>query len=799
MMICVCLALVLSGAPGGVLFERERMSASVGRSGEKWQISDWRGRALQDGRVDSEGHIPLGEMPCGYYFLDVGTNRASIAVMPRPERRVPASSSFYAVDSAQSWISAPGKFDCPWHDGDSYRLISDLIRRAGIPHVRERMRWADTNPKPDVFEWGRYMRNAELLRQRNVAISGVFHDAASWTRGPRGTLPRDLVALYRFCRQAARDFGGRMEAWEFWNEEEISVPDPAWDYGAAMKAAALGFKSGNPRGIVLNGAFVETTGINVYKNVFFANDLARYTEAFNLHTYKPLSAYPNLFADIRELLKGQGVGNRAIWVTESGTHIEGPALAESGVNGVRTHSPEQELVQAEFYAKSQVLLQMEGVCRNYFFVFGAYNEWNGGKDWGVIRRNGTVKPVYAAISTMIRELGTARLAGEVFLQKGVRAYLFNRSDGSQTLVYWVCSEVDTESSVVGRGLRTYDANISVRTGPGRYRTSDMCGIQGNVVATNDMVRLLASRFPSYVSGLHGFTPSVRPISGGVVQPMRYNEGEDLTVVIRVDVNPEDFSITDGQSTAEIDGDFGRLHVEFWNLSGETKNGRPVVSGGELSGLPDEIVLGPWGHIGYDVRYRPKADGKPEDMLVVSGVFEGRKTSRFAMRIRQMRKMLSGLVPVSLDADDPKYWTRNASASSLNVSLDEAENAVRFDAEWRDPKVNRWFYPVYDLKLPKEGLSDAKMIEFEVKSTQDKVENDFSKAFVMLVAKKGSGSDVFLTYDGPMKNWEKRRVVLPDGTGGLNLKDVSSIRIGANPKGQVLVFWIRNLKILKKTK
>lgn len=783
MTICVCLALVLSEAPGGVLLERESAAVSGGVSGAEWRISDWRGKPVREGRCDSEGRVPVGELSCGYYFLDVGTNRASLAVVPPPEGRKPVTSSFYAVDSAQSWISAPGKFDCPWYDGDSYRLMSDLIRWAGIPYVRERMRWAEANPKPGRFEWGRYMRNADLLHQRNIAVSGMFHDAAPWTRGPGAGLPQDLVALYGFCRQAARDFKGRMEAWEFWNEEEISISDPAWNYGAAMKAAALGFKAGNPQGLVLNGAFVETTGMNVYKDVLFANDLSRYTEVFNQHTYKPLSAYPTFFADIRKLLDRHGIGGRAIWITESGTHAEGPALAESGKAGLKAHSPEQELMQAEFYAKSQILMQMEGVARNYFFVFGAYSEWNGGKDWGVVRRDGTVKPVYAAISTMMRELGSARLAGEVFLSEGTKAYLFDLSDGSQTLVYWARSEVD--------------ADVSLKAGAGRYRTSDLCGRQGQVVATDGSVQLRASRFPAYVAGLRGLSPSVRPVAPGVVQPIRQKDGEDLTVVIRADANAEDFSITDGKATAEMAGDSGRLRIEFWNLSDEPKTGRAVVRGGELAGLPDEIALKPWGHVACDVLYRPQAEGPAEEFLTVSGVFGGRQTSRFAMRIRQTKKLLAGLTPVSLDADDPKGWARNTSASSFAASWDEMEKAVRFDVSWRDPKVNRWFYPVYELKRPAEGLSGAKMIEFEVKSAQDKVENDFSKAYVMLVAKTGASADVFLPFDGPMKTWEKRRVALPDEAGGVDLKDFSHIRIGANPKGQSLTFWIRNIKMLKK--
>ena len=91
------------------------------------------------------------------------------------------------------------------------------------------------------------------------------------------------------------------------------------------------------------------------------------------------------------------------------------------------HSPEQELVHAEFYPKAQIALMMEGVERAYFFVFAAFNERNGRKDWGVLRRDGTVKPVFAAIATTVRELGDARLLGALDAPKGIRAFLFEHT------------------------------------------------------------------------------------------------------------------------------------------------------------------------------------------------------------------------------------------------------------------------------------------------------------------------------------------------------------------------------------
>jgi hypothetical protein len=173
-------------------------------------------------------------------------------------------------------------------------------------------------------------------------------------------------------------------------------------------------------------------GKSRYFDVLLDNDAAHYFDIYNYHTYLPPAKYPEAFSKIRARLAEAGATNCPIWVTEFGTNLEGHSNQEGAKKGMMAHSPEQELVQAEFYPKAQIALMMEGVERAYFFVFAAFNERKGRKDWGVIRRDGTVKPVFAAMATAVRELGDARLLGEVKLGHGLRAYLFEEAQEKLT-------------------------------------------------------------------------------------------------------------------------------------------------------------------------------------------------------------------------------------------------------------------------------------------------------------------------------------------------------------------------------
>ena len=321
-LLCAGEAKIALEAPGHVYTDREQASAAGGSAGCSWTLTDWRGEVRATGTFAPSGRAIFGRLPVGYYHVRSGEEDATFAVVPVPESRVFDHKSFYGVDSAQSWVSRPGSFECPWYGNDTYRLVSDLLWRTGLPHVRERLSSSEVNPKPGEYDYKYYMYNADMLRARGILVSGMFHDVPQYMDRIE-KLPRNLAALYAFCRDTAVAFGDRMGDWEFWNEQDISfAPEPVWDYTAALKAAYLGFKAARPDMTVLPGA-VCVEGRNAYDECMYANDAAKYSDVFNFHTYSPLSRYPRIFADLHAFMARHGIGDRAVWMTESGTNLEG--------------------------------------------------------------------------------------------------------------------------------------------------------------------------------------------------------------------------------------------------------------------------------------------------------------------------------------------------------------------------------------------------------------------------------------------------------------------------------------------
>ena len=789
-------------APGHVAVEGEVVLGHGAAGGSAWTVSDWRGRVICTNLIaGADGTLKIPGLGTGYYHLRCGELVATLAVVPDPKGRVFDGSSFYAVDSAQSWVSQKGKFLCPWNGGDTYRTVSDLIWLAGIPHVRDRMSWTEVNGVPGKYAASSdgnsaSMCNARMLHERGIDVSEAFHYAPKWA-GVRKILPLDLAEVFRFGQHVAMLYGDMMGAWEVWNEQDFShAPEPAWDYAAMLKAAYLGFKSARPDLPVLNGALCQRPD-SPYAFSMLDNDAAKFFDVFNYHTYIAPSKYGELFASARSMLSQYGAEWYPIWITEGGTYQEGDAQCKSAFKGLKAHSPDQELVVAEFYPKAQIAMQMEGVARNYHFLFGAYSEANGAKDFGVMRRDGTVKPAYAAISTMTRELVTAELEGELKTGDGLKAYLFRQKDGSQVVVFWSISQLDKGAFPVS-AKQSVERPLSISAADGEYQLSDMCGMRSAVVAKGGVLPLVATRYPSYVSGLRGLKPDAKARPRGVAKAYAPASDEDMSVVIRVEFDERDFGLSNQKSRAVLKGDSGRVRVIVWNLGEKEKTGVVEASGAQLAGLPTKpFKLGPMGSAPTEFECTLTLDKGDSAIsaLVLTGRFDGRRSSRFCASLMAEKRYYESLERHPLDCNDPKFWKRNTSAHEYKVSWDEEERAVRFDVKWTSPN-DRWFYPVYRLKLPQESLAGAKMIAFEVKTDQDKPENDFNSQYIMMMYKDGR-EDRYFPYQAPVRTWERRFVEA--GGEGDDLEKAVGFRLGVNPRGRSMTFWVRNIEVLKESR
>ena len=836
--------------------------------GKGWMLLDWRGREIASGEWPEDGRLALAPLPPGYYYLAPAGSAErhswrSFHVARRDPCRNPDSP--FAADSALSHRA--GAFDCPWYGGDTFRVVCELMRKCGIVQTRERMAWNGMNPAPGVYDYGRRLANVAHLRANGLVTTGIFAGTPAHAGGEvpgKRHLPSDLFALWTLMTNAVPTFGDAYNAWGFWNEPDLQmVPEPVWEYVAAFKVFALAVREADPAKPVLLGALADVPDPD-FGGCLAANEFQKYADIFNIHTYLEPARLPGWNDALRAFLAQCGRPDWAVWLTEFGTNLEGDSTEDGSRPGLKAHSPEQEMVVAEWYPKAAIIAQMLGIDRSWMFLgFGCYNERGGRKDWGTMRRDGSVKPVHAAISALTGELGDARPLGEVKVGDGIRAFLYEHSQPQmptnpnthkpkhpQTLVFWSVSEVDTATQGPVRPQGSLERHFSIRLNPsspaarasGEALSPDLnfsilskpsrpaARASGEATALADLtgsplpppsplpdgsLPLVAERYPQYLTGDLGLVPDIPAAPRG--RAIRYEAapGEDLSVVVRPKLSEADFEIAGHKSRAELVAESGAISVELWNFSGAAKRGRLVVedgktnsaaeapaplgsltavssrpaarASGEAAALAD-VLLPPWGHVAVPFRYSMPADAPLSATVAFRFESEAGISTPARVPVFDRHRFLASCEVVPLHLEDPALWIRNDSGQTFSCTCDEAEKAIRWDVGWTG-ETGPWFMPLHELRLPEESLEGAKMIEFEVKSAQDKVENDYNSAVFMPAWADGRSQN--LHYAPPGFNWEVRRVALPPDAGG-----IVSFRLGGASRGRQLTFWLRNVRILR---
>jgi hypothetical protein len=319
----------------------------------------------------------------------------------------------------------------------------------------------------------------------------------------------------------------------------------------------------------------------------------------------------------------------------------------------------------------------------------------------------------------------------------------------------------------------------------------MCGMVSEVVPEADgSLALPATRFPAYLSGIHGLR--VPPHSSLVTRHSSLDSPSPI--VLRPVLDTDGFTISAGKTLAVMKGDTGRARIEVWNFSDTERTGRVEAVGVSVSGLPAEpFSIAPGACAVFPCEVAPDA---AEDQAVLSlrGVFDGCADARAVVPVFFEKRFLATCERVPMETADPSFWKTNSSAAEQTIVLDEAENAIRFTAAWNDDLTDRWLYPIHRLDLPRESPVGVRRIVFEVKSEQDKVENDYKTCKLMLASDDGN-TDIYLDYDPPTREWETRYVDVPQDA---DLSAVTLLRIGANPLGSRLTLWVRNILLLKPT-
>lgn len=219
----------------------------------------------------------------------------------------------------------------------------DELAAAGVQWVRLDIAWAQLQPTSRAdfdLSWGvpRIDERIAEITARGMKVLLLVYWGPPWATGTtdRNGVPADPEDFAAAAAWAAQRWRGQVQAIELWNEPDLSsflANTSPTTYTALVTAAYRRIKAVNPDVTVVAGAptYVNTE----WFTQFYANGGADHYDALGIHPYvgrsdlppeacpgaPDVEYYPCNITNLIDLMRTNGDGDKAIWVTEYGWSV----------------------------------------------------------------------------------------------------------------------------------------------------------------------------------------------------------------------------------------------------------------------------------------------------------------------------------------------------------------------------------------------------------------------------------------------------------------------------------------------
>jgi hypothetical protein len=414
-----------------------------GSAGVTYTVKDYWGNSKASGSVTtSSGSVTLdlvtANYPMGWYEISVsdaqGTQTAGFGVVKDRQGAALPKAGKIGVDAFLNWQL--------WGTNEYLMApCAKAIAEAGIPWVRERITWRDTETASGTYNWLGYDKGINALYLEGLYVSQVFHDTPAWSRTSTTTLSTtdDLRSLYTWIKKTQQHYANKIHAWEIWNEPEYATQtdwsDLAERYAALQKAGYWGVKDADSTVKVLMSSMSTYPGISKKTDAFsyhaFQSKLTDYMDAFNFHMYNTPEDYNTALTSFNSRLTQSGGAIRPPWLTETGIFITptvGTGTTELDKTAAQT--------QARYVGPAIARALAAGVEKVFYYCL--ISNIQSSYQFGMMKSDLTPYPSFVALSAASNILGEATYLGEYPAPSGAKALLFNTPNG-KVLAAWSSS------------------------------------------------------------------------------------------------------------------------------------------------------------------------------------------------------------------------------------------------------------------------------------------------------------------------------------------------------------------------
>jgi hypothetical protein len=337
------------------------------------------------------------------------------------------------------------------HAGYSKSEIEyDALEKLGVRMMRIDFHWARIQKDPETWDFSYYDGYVETANEEGMPVLGLLvFDNNNVEQAPEGQregpyiAPADVPLYLEYIRRTVSRYKGRVQAWELWNEPDISrfwTGTMAEMYDLTRQAAAV-VREADPEVTLLSpamtsplGAIWSAAGI---EGLHKSGALEK-VDHQAMHTYvSDPRAYYNEYYRVKNAMAKYGHPG-GVWITELGD-------PDGGVYPWRA-SPER---LAEHAVKSHVIAASLGIEKLVWYCFKSstpedqrIDPANSERFFGIVDWNYDWKPAAHAYNLFAEYCNNSTIRNDLLHLSGgiaarqLRTALFRRENGESALVLW---------------------------------------------------------------------------------------------------------------------------------------------------------------------------------------------------------------------------------------------------------------------------------------------------------------------------------------------------------------------------
>lgn len=346
-------------------------------------------------------------------------------------------------DPTAFWWSEPDfryGFNIAWggdEEGEAFNeQTMTYVDDAGFGAVRIQALWSQMEPVPGQYDFRALERLLTVSERhhKRVLVSIVRSPHWALPEGEEEGIPVDTAPFEAFMQALTAEFGGRVDGWEIWNEQNLAFETggfvDAGRYVELLKAGYVGAKAGYSQATIVFGGLTPT-GVNdptiAIDDAIYLQQIYDYNGGEVKNYYDALGAHPGSnnnspdhfwpdnpgpdgwtdhrsfyfrrIEDIRAVMVANGESHKPIWVTEFGWTTANQAP------GYEYGNDNSEAEQAAYLTRAFEIARTEWPWVTAMYIWNlnfatVVPEADEKHPWSVLYADGSPRPSYDALRAM---------------------------------------------------------------------------------------------------------------------------------------------------------------------------------------------------------------------------------------------------------------------------------------------------------------------------------------------------------------------------------------------------------------